>query len=164
MTSAYALLASKIPTHADPDPFDPHPAARLSDVQAATIVRYGSYVERPMRFFEEAEHGKITHEGVEVVKLLMPGMFAELQQRTVEGLADMMARGQKPPHAQRERLGLLLDIPAVPSQRPEHMRLLQSNLVASNQAAKSGPQGATAPPRPIASKPQPSTLDRLEGK
>ncbi len=164
MTSAYAMLAAKIPTHADPDPFDPHPAARLSDSQAATVVRYGSYIERPMRFFEEAEHGKLTYEGVEVAKTLMPGMFAELQQRTIEGLADMMARGQRPPHAQRERLGILLDIPATPSQRPDHMLLLQQNLVASNQAAKPGPQGATAPKRPIATKSQPSTLDRLEGR
>lgn len=166
MTSAYAMLASKIPVHADPDPFDPHPVARLSDAQAATVVRYGAYIERPMRFFEEVEHGKVTPEGVEVARTLMPGMFAELQQRTVEGLADLMARGQKPPFAQRERLGVLLDIPATTSQRPTHMLLLQQNLLESAQANKPPAQvpGAQAPKRPFATKSQPSTLDRLEGR
>jgi hypothetical protein len=164
LTSAAAFLAGVIPVHGDVDPFDPHPAARLSDAQAATVVRYGAYVERPMLFFEELEHGKMTHEGIEVAKVLMPGAFAELQQRTVEGLAELMAQGKKPPFAQRERLGILLDFPATPSQRPEHMRLLQANVTVSGQAAKTASPGAQAPKRPLPTKSQPSTLDRLEGR
>lgn len=166
MTSAAAFMAARIPVHADPDPFDPHPAARLTDSQAATVVKYDAYLQRPMLFFEELEHGKMTPEGVEVIRELMPGTFAELQQRTVEGLADLMAQGKKPPFAQRERLGVLLGIPAVPSQRPEHMRLLQANVANSGKEPKPPQHGAPVQPprRPIATKSQPSTLDRLEGR
>lgn len=162
LTDAAAFMSTKIPVHPDPDPFDPHPAARLSDAQASTLLRYDAYIDRPMLFFEEVERGKITHEGVEVVRALMPGAFAEMQQRTVEGLADLMAIGKKPPYAQRERLGILLDVPAVPSQRPEHMGFLQQNMLASTPAPKT--PGAVPPKRPIATKSQPSTLDRLEGR
>lgn len=162
LTDAAAFMSTKIPVHPDPDPFDPHPAARLSDAQASTLLRYDAYIDRPMLFFEEVERGKITHEGVDVVRALMPGAFAEMQQRTVEGLADLMAIGKKPPYAQRERLGILLDVPAVPSQRPEHMGFLQQNMLASTPAPKT--PGAVPPKRPIATKSQPSTLDRLEGR
>jgi hypothetical protein len=167
LTSAAAFMASRIPVKPDKDPFDPHPAPRLSDAQAATVVRYHSYIERPMRFFEELEHGKITHEGVEVIRHQMPGVFAELQQRTIEGLAELAAQGKKPPFAQRERLGMLLKVPATPSQRPQHMKMLQSNVLASEQASTPKPtHGAPvhAPARPLPTKSQPSTLDRLEGR
>ncbi len=161
LASAAAFLATKIPVKEDKDPFDPHPAPRLTDAQASTLVRYGNYVDRPQLFFEELERGKITPEGVEVVKTLMPGAFAELQQRTQLALVDMMARGQKPPFAQRERLGVLLDIPATAAQRPAHASFLQRNMLASEQSIT----GAPAPPkRPMPTKAQPSSLDRLEGR
>jgi hypothetical protein len=161
MTSAMAFLASKVPVKSDPDPFDPHPAPRMSDAQADTFMKYYSYVERPMRFFEELERGKITYEGAETIKTLMPDAFAEVQTRTMDGLADLLAQGKKPPFAQRQRLGMLLDFPAVPSQRPEHMKLLQDNVLGSEQAARGKTSG---PKRPIPTKTQPSTLDRLEGR
>ena len=71
--------------------------------------------------------------------------------------------GKRPPFAQRERLGNLLKFPATPSQRPEHMKLLQANVINSDKANKAAP-GAPAPKRPMPTKSQPSTLDRLEGR
>jgi hypothetical protein len=162
LVSAAAFMASKMPVHEDRDPFDLHPAPHLTDAQASAIIRYDAYVEKPMRFFDEVSHGKITHEGVEVARALMPGAFAELQQRTVEGLADLIAQGKKPPYAQRERLGILLDIPATPAQRPDHMRLLQANVAAPSAQGKQAQP--TPPKRPYVAKSQPSALDRLEGR
>ncbi len=162
LVSAAAFMASKMPVQGHPDPFERHPASSLNDAQASSIVRYDSYVEKPMRFFDEVAAGKITYEGVEVAKALMPGAFAELQQRTIAGLAELMAQGKKPPYAQRERLGILLDIPATPSQRPDHMRLLQANVAGPPVKTPTPPQ--MGPKRPYAAKSQPSALDRLEGK
>lgn len=169
MTDAAAFLASKMPPGSDPDPFDPHDAPRLTDQQAHEFVNYARYVDRPQRFFEEAEHGKITPEGVETARALMPKAFAEFQQRTLETMADMMTKGIKVPYRQRERLGILLDIPAVPSQRPDHMALLQSNVIGSDKAAKAkgpgGPMGPSGPKRPMPTKKDAtSSWDRLEGR
>jgi len=166
-TDFAAFMAARVPVKPDPDPFDPHPAPRLTDAQAHTLALYDWYAEKPIRFFEDAERGKITPEGVEVAKTMMPRAFAELQQRTAEGLTELLARGVAPPYAQRAKLGALLDFPAVPSQRPQHMRLLQSNVLGSAEAAKAPPPtapGATAPKRPIPTKTQQSALDRLEGR
>ena len=164
MTSAAAFMMSKLPTGPDPDPFDPHPRPKLTDAQAAEFAAYDHYAQKPSRFFEEAAHGKMTFEGVEVARALMPSAFAEMQQRTVEGLADLMAKGTPPPYVARQRIGIMLGIPAVPEQRPDHMGFLQANVIGSEKAEKA-PQGAQShPKRPMPTKAQSSTLDRLEGK
>ena len=111
-----------------------------------------------MRFFEELERGKITYEGTETIRTLMPDAFAEVQQRAIVGLSELMSRGVAPPYRQRERLGILLGVAAVPSQRPEHMRLLQSNLLPSEQSETNRPAPSRGPPI----KAQQTTLDRLE--
>lgn len=164
LTSAAAFMASKMPTAPDPDPFDPHPAPRFTDAQAAEYAQYDWYCEKPSRFFDEAAHGKLTFEGVEVARALMAGAFQELQQRTISGLAEMMAQKKPPPYVARQRMGIMLGIPAVPEQRPDHMGFLQANVIGSEKAQQA-PIGAQSPPkRPLSSKTQSSTLDRLEGK
>jgi hypothetical protein len=168
MVDAYAFLASKVPAAADLDPLDPHPAPRLSDSEAASVARYAWYCERPARFFEEVEHGKLTAEGAETAQRLMPKAFAELQARTAEALATHMASGKSVPFEQRLRIGTLLDFAADPSQRVDHMKFLQSNVIVTTGGDKTpgaGPPSpvATAPKRPLKIPTQQSALDRLEG-
>ncbi len=167
MTSAAAFMVSKMPSVPDPDPFDPHPRPMLTDAQAAEYAAYDHYAEKPTRFFEEAAHGKLTFEGVEVARALMPGAFAEMQQRTLEGLTDLMAKKSPPPYLARQRLGTMLGVAAVPEQRPDHLGFLQKNVIGSEKPGQASAidNGASAPKRPLPTKPQSSsTLDRLEGK
>jgi len=159
MTSAMAFLASKVPVAADPDPFDPHAAPKLNDGQAHELAAYGWYIEKPQRFFAEVEHGKITPEGVEVAKLTMPRAFAQLQSETADALAEMLSTNRKPPYEQQRRLGALLEFPATPDQRADHIPFLQSN-VAVPVASGKLPGAATAQ-RPVKLASQQSSLDRL---
>ncbi len=156
MVSAFTFLASKMPAGADPDPLDPHPAPHMTDADAATFARYDWYAQKPERFFTEVAHGKLTPEGAETAKALMPRAFAELQQRTADALATQMARGRSLPFQQRLVIGQLLDFAAVPSQRLDHMQLLQKNVNMT-------PPDAPAPKHGGGSMPtQKSALDRLE--
>ncbi|MBA2683261.1 MAG: hypothetical protein H0U66_02045, partial [Gemmatimonadaceae bacterium] len=165
MTSAMAFLSSKVPVAADPDPFDPHGAPKLNDGQAAELAAYGWYVEKPSRFFEEVEHGKITYEGVEVAKLTMPRAFAQLQQETAAALAETLATpGKLVPYEQQRRLGSLLEFPATPDQRPQHMTFLQANVAPAAPAGKMTQGVASAPKRPLHIASQQSSLDRLSEK
>jgi hypothetical protein len=159
MSSSLAFLSTKMPVAADRDPLDPHPAPRMTDAQAAEFARYAWYAERPARFFEEVAHGKLTPEGAETAQALMPAAFAELQQRMMDAIATHMARGRSVPFQQRLVIGAVLDIPAVPAQRPEHMLTLQKNVLPSPGDLQSQP----APSRRSASIPtQRNALDRLE--
>jgi hypothetical protein len=160
MTDGIAFLASKMPTPPPPDPLDPKPMPRLTDGEASKIASYAWYVEKPGRFFEEVSAGKLTFEGIEVAKALMPGAFAELQARTAEGLATLAAQGRKPSFSERQKLGALLEFPATPAQHPQHMAFLQKNAMLASQQAQPGP--APAPKRGSQNIAQRSPLDRLE--
>lgn len=157
---ALAFLATKMPAAPDPDPLDPHPAPKISDAEAASFVRTYEYVQQPTKFLEDLSRGKLTFEGAEAAQAMMPDVFEDLQKRTLAQLADLKARGKAPPYQQRQMLGVLLNIPATPSQRPDHMAFLQANVQATSQPA---PQAQANPPkRPLPTKPQYSPLDRLE--
>lgn len=156
---AASFLAGKVPP-VDRDPLDPHPAPHLTDAQAHELAQYSWYLDQPQRFFAEAARGKLTFEGAEVARTLMPGAFAQLQEQVLSGMAESLARGVRLPFAQREKVGLLLGVPATPSQRPEHMALLQAN-VSGVVKQDQGPM-PSPPKRPAQIRPQQSSLDRLE--
>lgn len=155
---AMALLSSKVPVSPDPDPLDPHPARRMTSNEEAELARYAWYVDKPQRFFAEVARGKMTFEGAEVARSLMPRAFAELQEKTAETLALQLAKGQKLPFRQRQVLGVLLDMATTPSQRPEHAAFLQKNVLPLQEE----PPTAPAPKRSVSISTQRSALDRLE--
>lgn len=161
LASAAAFLAAKMPPTAEPDPFRPGQAPRVSTSDAATFLRYYDYAQQPMRFYAEVERGRITHEGAETAQALTPQAFAELQTKTGLALADYIASGHQVPFATQERLGVLLNFAATPSQKVPHMRLLQANVQGDPGADKLPPNAA--PSRPLPSSSQRSPLDRIEG-
>jgi hypothetical protein len=155
---ALTFLAGKLPQVPDPDPMDPHPAPRMTPNEEAELGRYAWYVEKPARFFGEVARGKVTYEGAEVAKALAPTAFEQLQQRTLEAISEQMAKGVKLPYRQRQIIGVLMDVAATPSQRPDHAAFLQKNVLELE------PPPAPAPKRsgsPVTST-QRSALDRLE--
>jgi hypothetical protein len=160
MTDGIAFMASKMPTPPPGDPLDPRPMPHLTDGEASKIASYAWYVEKPGRFFEEVAAGKLTFEGIEVAKALMPGAFAELQALTAEGIATLSAQGRKPSFNERQKLGALLEFPATPAQHPQHMAFLQKNAMLASQQAQAG--SAPAPKRSVQHTSQRSALDRLE--
>jgi hypothetical protein len=72
----------------------------------------------------------------------------------------MLARGKTVPLRQRERLGLLMDFPAVPSQQPAHAAFLQGNVIGSEKMNQPPPPSGAS--KPTAIKSPSSALDRLE--
>lgn len=161
-TNALGFLASKAPTGGDPDPLDPHSAPRMSDADASTFAKFAFYSAKPERFFDELEHGKITAEGAETARALMPNAFSELQARMTDAIATHMARGRTVPFQQRLKIGSLIGIEATPSQKPEHMQFLQAGL-AEQQNPKPPMPGGTAKMTMGAGNAQTSALDRLSG-
>jgi len=158
-TSYLAFMEARMPSTPPSDPLDPFPPPRMTPAEASKIAKYDWYWEKPERFFMEVERGHLTFEGIEVAKEAMPEAFAELQALTAEGLATLAAQGRKPPFAQRQKIGDLLEFPATAAQGFEHAQFLQKNAMLSSQG--SGP--AKAPPRASTqSKPQRSPYDRLE--
>jgi len=152
------ILSQIVPQRQPSDPLNPKSGMLLTDLEAARIVRTAEYVNRPIKFFEDVEVGKVTPEGVAVAKVLMPKAYAEFQATMMNTIAQHFARGKTIPYAQRLKIGVLLGIPADASLRPERMKLLQSN-VSEPLPASSGPGPSNNSPvnLPI----QQSAFDRL---
>lgn len=122
------LLREALPKNQFPDPLNPKQEFRFTDVEAAKFLRTAEYVDKPMKFFEDAEKGVVTPEGIKVVKTLMPGAYSEFQQRLLHSITDQLTKGTVIPYPQRMKIGVLLDIPADASLRLDRMKLLQSNV------------------------------------
>lgn len=159
---AMTFLSNKVPQQDDPDPFDPHKAPKMTANEEAEFGRYAYYVDKPERFFAEVAKGKLVPEGAEVAQALMPRAFDELRAQTADALATQLARGTRIPFRQRLLLGTLLDFAATPSQRPEHARFLQQNVVDSAAPSDKIPKSAPAKSRAASIPSQRSSLDQLE--
>lgn len=160
MTRGVAFLASKVPVDTDPDPLNPHELPALTDVDAARLARYGWYVEKPDRFFDELKRGKLTYEGAETAQELCGPAFVDLQTKMGAAMATHIARDQPIPYQQKVKIGDVLGFAAVPEQRLDLMQRLQQNAVNSTQSTKAMANGGKrSAPVPT----QSSVYDRLEG-
>ncbi len=159
---AAAFLASKVPVQADRDPLDPHPAPKMTDAQAAEFARYAWYADKPTRFFAEVAHGKLTPEGAETARELMPQAFAQLQTQMADAIATNMAKGVNIPFQQRQQIGSVLGFAAVPSQRPDHAATLQRNVQPAPDDLQSQPAPKPGRVKGGAVPTAKSALDRLE--
>lgn len=156
--AAVSLLESKVPLMPEPDPLQLHQAPKLTRFQQEELAQTMRYVQSPDLFFKEAAKGRLTFEGAEVARVLMPRAYEELQSQVYERIISMVSSGKEIPYRQRLLIGTLLDIPATIGQRPEHAQFLQGLLQQQEQEASRRPRPRTTG----VSKPQLSALDRIE--
>ncbi len=161
MVRALTFLSSKLPPQRAPDPLEPERSRGWSQTEAEKFVRYVRAARDPLSVLEDAERGKVTHEGLETLQALAPTLYRDLQMKTMSAIADQIAKGKPIPFEKRLRLGALFGIAADPSLRPETMRFLQSNVMPPPQQGGKKSKGASAPARPVKFPTQHSALDRI---
>lgn len=149
-TSARATtyLASKLP--AEPPSKSIQPQFDKHDPPAAEkeqFLRHVRAADDPYSLVDDMTHGRLTREGVDTVRTVYPSIFAELQQMAMAKATD----AKRPmSYDQKIQLGLLLDVPADPTLRPEFVAAMQATF-AKNHSAPSGGGGnmPTAAKRPL---------------
>lgn len=159
-SNAAAFLASKIPQPlGKTNVFDGNRPGKIPDVEAQKFLRYYDAVIDPLQALRKIEHGEVTAEAVEALKATSPQLFVGLQVRTIEAVSRAAASGKPLPYQTRIRLGILMDVDADASLRPDVLRNLQA--AASGPPAKA-PGADSGPTRPINMKTQQNSLDRIE--
>jgi hypothetical protein len=131
-----ALLRDKLPADPWVDPLDPKaPAPRPSATQRAKWLRYYDAVRDPIGVVEDLRGGRLSPEGVEVLKNVYPALY----ERTRTLAAQEMANGRMRDMTRQRRigLGLMLDLP-LPELSPAY--------IAARQAAYGPPPQPDAPP------------------
>lgn len=166
-SNAMQFMASKLPPQIrQPDPLRPDKTQPLSKQDAAKLLRYAEAIQDPMSVMDQIAHGRVTREGVEVLRDVYPKLYLQLQQQTIARVQDEMRRGHSMDYSTRVRIGVLVGAPTDPSLRPDSMRALQANVkpVSSSQSG-TGPSGPPASPRrPLSVNvtTQQTALDRVE--
>jgi hypothetical protein len=163
MTRALAFLNSKLPPVRNIDPLAPQQKRSWSQTEAERFSRYVDAAEDPMGTLHDIEHGKVTPEAVETLRVLTPTLYRDLQDRTLDAIADQLATGKQVPFETRLKLGTLLGIQADPSLNPRVQTWLQGNISAASGPASGNMQPAHPGPaqRPIQLQTQHSAFDRL---
>lgn len=110
----------------------PNSDARLVDpVSAASFERYLSTVTDPMAALDRFASGRITGEEAEAIRICYPALYADLQSKVQDEMANAHSQGREIPYDVRVRLGLLFQTPTDPSMTPVVANEIQAAIGAS---------------------------------
>ena len=112
-----------------------------SDEQLAKFARYAAAVDNPMTVFEDLENGRVSREGVEVLREVYPEMYAEAQVLVMELAAD---HTEDIGYDQKVQLSILFQVALDTSMEPEAILAFQATFMSTGPQA--GPK--QGPPKP----------------
>lgn len=90
----------------------------VDPLAASSFERYLEAVQDPIQALGRFSEGRITSETAEAIKVCYPALWADVQSRVQQRLADMHAKGEELPYDTRCNLGRTFDVPADPSMVP----------------------------------------------
>jgi len=123
--ASLAFLAQKIPKRTTTGGiFDVLKKSPLINSQEmAKLERYLTAIENPKSVFSDLSHGKLSREGVEVLKSVYPKLYQQAQDAVASKID---SEGDNLTYQQKLQLGTLLDIPADASMAPANVMGLQT--------------------------------------
>lgn len=157
--SGLKLLHDKLPPQPPTDPLDPKAKAPTPPpAQRESWLRYHDAVVNPIGVVEDLQAGRLSLEGVEVLKSVYPPLYAHVQETVFDELSK--GKGSDLDKQQRVGLALLLDLPT-PDLSPQYIAERQSTYAQVAQAAQSQAQQPKKH-RPINIASPRSPVDRVE--
>lgn len=158
MARRIEFLAEKLPKRpgamrVGPDRWQP------SDYDMAKFARYAAAVEDPAGIVERMSAWTMTPEDAEVLRVVYPEMFAQVQSEILAKLPNLR---ETLPYGKRLMLSLFSGVPVDPALQPETFAILQGNF-GSEPESGGGMQAPVAQPQPhlsAMSNPQPTRAQR----
>lgn len=122
---AVNFLASKAPKMPDSGNLLQPQFARpkVSDTALSKFNRYQDALEHPLSILEDAKHGKLSREGIEAIKAVLPKTYEQIRTEVQKQLPDL-----KSPLSweQQKQLAILLDMPTNATLTPEFTAAMQA--------------------------------------
>lgn len=138
------LLASKLPQRPPPTIYGDEPEVpEVTPAERDEFMRYWRAANDPLSVIEDAADGRLSFEGVEVLRAGYPELYGSLQEGVLNAL---QTAEKKPPYRMRLTLGQLLDLPTDPGLEPDMLVALQAS-AASVAAPTEAEGGVLAPSR-----------------
>lgn len=161
-----ALLRDKLPAMLPIDPLDPHAKVPPPPpAQREQWLRYYHAVKDPDGVVEDLRDGRLSLEGVEVLKAVYPEKYAAIQRATFDQMASGKLKNLD--HQRRIGLGILLQVPTDPTLAPEYIMARQAayqqvDSAAQEPAPDKGPQARKGRPVNLQKGAPQTAVERLE--
>jgi hypothetical protein len=129
MSSLIANAAQFLAEKAPKNPFEDAPFKWMkeswqpSDSELSEFQRYVTAVENPASVFKDIKSGVLSPEGIEVLQELYPSIYSKLQKKIIDKLSSKKSL----PYEQKVLIGTVFQSAMDEDQKPEVLRLLQSN-------------------------------------
>lgn len=138
------FLASKLPQRPSETTLEPGRVVPPSATEQAKFLRYAKAVDDPLSVLADANAGRVTREGPEVLAALYPKMNAELQATVRQQIAERAQRGAPPlDKVTAIQLTAITGVPCNRSLTPDRMATAQAAMA----TISGGPSGQPSPPR-----------------
>lgn len=119
--------------------FGPYRKPNPDPVSLAKFARKVQVVDDPMSVLDELGDRTLTLDHVNALREVYPKLYADVQSRVTDELAEAGEKGRRLPFADEVALGTLLQIPTVPSLLPEHIAITQAALKTPKQPPRAMP-------------------------
>lgn len=144
---ALTYLNQQIPQGPPLSPLVPTVRGKPTRAQmAAWTQKHDVYKDPIGTVTRNLRKGTLTHAHVEALKAMYPDMHAELANKAMTKLAELGAKDKVPPFHKLNKLGLLLGVPASPSQSPSFVQSQQ--MLYANRDKASSQSAGSPPPAP----------------
>jgi len=157
------FLQSKLPPTLPADPLDPNAKDPLPPKsQRTSFLESYKAVRDPLSVVESLRDGRLSLEGVEVLKTVYPNLYMQVQTTTMDELAS--GRMKDLSAQQRLGLGVMLDLP-IPELAPSYIQARQKAFGPVQSQAQADNSGPPRRGKPVnLAKTQPTlAADRVEG-
>ncbi|HEY6921283.1 MAG TPA: hypothetical protein VI390_06745 [Methyloceanibacter sp.] len=160
------FLASKLPKAtsttqgvalAGGKPVEPSPAER------AEFLRYARAVDDPISVVHDLQHGRLSREGVEAMKVCYPKLYDQVRTEIGKSVAEAQAKGHELRYVDRLQLGILFDLPTDWSLKPDSVAALQKPFAEQNKPPTGHGGGAPSRAQSKVAQREQSGSDRVEG-
>lgn len=110
-TRGAQYLQAQLPSGtAAPTMFQPSRKITPSDLQIREFAQKWAAVANPLSVVDDLRRGTVTHAQIDALKNVYPLMYAEVQQKALEQIRELDARGKRMPFNDRLQLDLFLDL------------------------------------------------------
>lgn len=141
--TALDFLASKIPPQ--PQTMTGQPAQAPSDAEIARWGRYVNAVKNPLGILDGLAQGRIPSEAVETLRVVYPGLYAEMQRQLTQQLVEKQARGESLSIPQRRALSIFLGQPVDSITQPGYGQAMQTTFAPTQGQGQPQPKSPAAP-------------------
>ncbi|MES2359974.1 MAG: hypothetical protein V4529_16665 [Gemmatimonadota bacterium] len=139
---AVQVVQSKLPTPPSSNAtLVPRITQAPNDSDRAKLLRAVRGVD-PAQTIADIKAGRLSSDQVEVMKGVMPKLYAEKQGELLEKYADLVSKGKNISYEQQIQLGKFLGAPVTPTMAPRFISTVQAMYAKRKQGAGGQPQGA----------------------